>query len=427
MSFKSTTILGTTLLLSICITSGAVQAESLKSAVRRALNTHPEIAALEHNRRAIREELTAAKGLWLPTVDVVGRAGGYIDENTEQEAYDITGILSQPLFDGGRGSSETKRQKQRVKSANSRIKDTANAIALRVAQAYTEVQRSHSVLASSKRNLRALRNIAHLVQRRASGGKGNRAETAQARARIAAAKAAMAEARLRVNDAYALYITVVGKKPYKLTTSAAPVSYLPKSVSQAVRHARSSSPKVVALRHDAQAAKSAIGTAEAVLLPKLNFELSGKYANELKGTSARDLNGRAMVTMRWNLFNGGINRARVREAKFRASESTSLAMVAGRNAEREVRLAWNAMRAARDRSVYLRHQLSANRQALAAQRRQFSIGKRTLLDILDTQNEVFVAETSLKTEIYTARFNTYKVLASMGKLVSALHIALPGS
>lgn len=398
--------------------------ESLKSAVRHTLKTHPELRALFYNKKAIRQELEAARGLWRPKVDVVGKVGGYIDENTKQEYYEVSAVISQPLFDGGRGSYERKRQKARTRSAHNRVLDTANALALRAAQAYTEVQRAHAVAAAAQRNLRALANISYLVSRRVAGGKGNRAEISQARARVAFAKAKLAEARQRVRDAYALYITVVGHRPRKLVTGAPRLNYMPRSLSQAIARARHRSPKILALRHDALAARAAIGTARAATLPKLNLELSGSHANELRGTSPRDLNAKALLVLKWNLYNGGINAARVSEAKFRASESEMLTRAAALNIEREIRLSWSAMLAARDRSVYLRRQLYANRASLAAQKRQFEAGKRTLLDILDTQNEVFTAETAMKTEIYVARYNTYRVLAGTGKLVSSLGLGI---
>lgn len=424
MNRKKLLILCSTLALGAGICNVAM-AESLTSAVRTALSSHPEIIALRNNKNAINQELAAARGLWRPKVDIIASGGGYTNRFTTQETYDISGVISQPLFDGGRADYAIKRQKERARSANSRVADTANAIALRVAQAYTEVQRSHAIAAAAARNLRSLRSIAYLVNRRAAGGKGNRAETAQARARLAAANAALAEARQRVRDAYALYITVVGRRPGKLTTGAPKLSAMPRSLSIAVSHAKRRSPKILALRHDALAAKAAIGGARSVMLPKLNLEVSGKYANELKGTAAKDAHGKAVVVLRWNLYNGGINNARVREAKYRASESRALAQVAGLNIEKEVRLSWSARLAARDRAHYLRRQLIANRSALAVQKRQFEAGKRTLLDLLDTQNEVFTAESALKTEIYVARYNTYRILAAMGRLVSALNISLP--
>ncbi len=425
MALKTGKFIGIAALAALLLSSGSSCAESLKAAVHEALDSHPEIAALGHNQQAISQELEAAKGLWMPKLDIEAKAGGYINEDTESERFELSAILSQPVFDGGRGSSETKRHRERVKSAKGRIADTANAVALRVAQAYTEVQRARAVLNASRQNLKALRNISYLVSRRASGGHGNRAETAQARARIASAKAAETEARQRLGDAYALYIAAVGRPPKKLTTRAAPVTNMPRSLNEAIRRARESSPKISALRHTALAAEAAIGTAKSALLPKFNVELSGNYANRIKYTSSRDIHGKALMVMRWNVFNGGIDTARVREAEYRASESKSLAYAALRNVERDIRFAWNARKAAMARVTYLRRQLAANRSALSAQKGQFTIGKRTLLDILDTQNEVFVSSTSLATAIFSARYNTYKVLAAMGQLVPSLNIALP--
>lgn len=426
ISFRLTTCLIAATFLAAVTSVGSTSAgaESLKSAVRYTLKTHPELRAMFFNKKAITQELEAARGLWRPKVDVVGKAGGYIDENTKQEFYEVSAVISQPIFDGWRGSYERKRQKARSKSAHNRVLDTANALALRVAQAYTEVQRAHAVSVAARRNLRALTNISHLVSRRVAGGKGNRAEISQARARVAFAQVKMAEARQRVRDAYALYITVVGRRPKKLVTGAPRVTHMPKSLTQAIARARRHSPKILALRHDALAARAAIGTARAATLPKLDLEVSGAHSNELRGTSARDLNGKALLVLKWNLYNGGINAARISEAKFRASESELLTRAASLNIEREIRLSWSAMLAARDRSVYLRRQLRANRASLAAQKRQFEAGKRTLLDILDTQNEVFTAETAMKTEIYVARYNTYRVLAGTGKLVSSLGLGV---
>ncbi len=403
--------------------SQGVHAESLKAAIRHALKTHPEIAALRHNKRAIGQELKAAKGLWLPKVDVVAKAGGYTSKDTTQERFEVSTVLTQPLFDGGRGSSERKRQRERVASARARIDDTATAVALRVIQAYTETQRAHATLAAAKRNLRALQNIAWMVRRRASAGSGDAAETAQAASRVAAARAALAEARQKVRDARALYVTTVGHEPRKLSTAAVPARRMPRTLREAIRIALGHAPKLAALKHDAEAARAAIGTAKSALLPRFDLELSGNYANRLKNTSDEVLNGKALVVMKWNLFNGGINAARVSEARARASEARSLAFASALSIERELRFAWNAMQASRQRVRYLRNQLAANRRSLAVQKRQFTMGRRTLLDILDTQNEIFMAEASLNNEVFSGRYNAWKVLAITGRLLPALRLA----
>ena len=424
MAAKTGAALAALAMLAGVVSGSPANAESLKAAVRQALNTHPEIAALRHNKSAIKQELKAARGLWMPKVDVVAKAGGYTDRDTTQERYEVSAVLTQPLFDGGRGSYEQKRQRARVASARSRINDTSSAIALRVAQAYTETQRARAVMAAAGRNLRALQNIAWMVRRRARAGQGDAAEVAQAVARIAAARAALAEARQRLRDAEALYVTVVGHKPGKLPTRAVPANLIPRSLSSAIRVAMRRAPRINALRHDAEAAKAAIGTAKSSLMPRFDLEISGNYANELRHNVSKEvLNGKALVVMKWNLYNGGIDSARVSEAKYRASEARAQTFSAGLNIERELRMAWNAMRAARARSVYLRTRLAANRRSLAIQKQQFTAGRRTLLDILDTQNEIFVTETALNNEIFSGRFNAWKVLAAMGRILPAMHLA----
>jgi len=402
---------------------GGVHAESLKAAIRHALRTHPEISALRHNRRAIRQELKAAKGLWMPKVDVVAKAGGYTSKDTTQERFEVSTVLTQPLFDGGRGSHEQKRQRARVASARARIDDTATAIALRVIQAYSETLRANATLAAARRNLRALRGIAWMVRRRANAGSGDAAETAQASARVAAARAALAEARQKVRDARALYLTTVGHAPRKLSSVAVPARRMPRTLREAIRIAMSHAPKLTALKHDTEAARAAIGTAESALMPKFDLEVSGNYANRLKHTSAEVLNGKALVVMKWNLYNGGINAARVSEAKARASEARSQAFASALRVERELRFAWDAMTAARARVRDLRGQLAANRRSLAVQKRQFTLGKRTLLDILDTQNEIFMSEMALDNAIFSGRYNAWKVMAITGRLLPALRLA----
>ena len=402
---------------------GGAWAENLKAAVRTALKTHPEISAMRQNKAAIGQELKAAKGLWMPKVDVVAKAGGYLHKDTRQERFEVSAVLTQPLFDGGRGRFEQKRQKARVASARARLEDTANAVALRVVQAYMETLRARSVLAAAKRNLAALRKIAAMVRRRARAGQGDAAETAQAAARIAAARAALAEARQRLNDARALYVTVVGHAPRKLAGLPSPGRHMPRSLTAALRLAVRNAPRINALKQDAAAASAAIGSARSALMPRLDLELSGNYVNELEHISPENLHGKAMVVMKWNLFNGGINRARVSEAKYRASEARALTFAAGLDIERNLRLAWNAMVAGRARAAQLRRQLAANRRSLSIQKRQFEAGTRTLLDILDTQNEIFASETALANERTSSRYHAWKVLALAGRLLPALRLS----
>lgn len=415
--------------------AGAAHADDLRSVVERTLQTNPEIQALMSNRRAIEEELEAAKGLGRAKLDVSGKAGYLRQEDDKEGALDdfdddttqgsVSGMIALPVFDGWKTYYEVERQGNRVDSARHRVADTANSLAIQAIQAYLEVQRAGSVLELAEDNHSAHRKILSRVQARVSGGKSPEAELVQARARLASSEAAVVEAKARFIDAQSLFLSVVGEMPGQLSAARAPTGALPATVDEAVSVAIENAPSLVALRHDALAAGAAIGTAEAEFYPKIGLEISATHESSEDGDFGLSNDFSAMLTIKKNLYNGGIDTARVREAQHRRDQAERTAENAGRLIEKEVRLSWLAIISARQRSEAIGHQLNENRQLVEAYTRQFDLGQRSLLDILDIQNEIFVNETTLATERFSGTFNSYRVLAAMGTLVAALDIPLP--
>jgi len=409
--------------------STAARADTLHSVVQEALQTNPELGAIRFNREAIDHELSAARGLGLPTFDIrseIGRrrdslktptGNGIENSDTWHENRNLSMIMSQRIFDGFERTHEVARQKNRVESARWRVADTANSIALRTVQAYFEVQRSIAVLAAAQSNLSSLEALRSRVFARVDAGHGDAAEATEAGSRVANAKAILIEARARLEDAKALFRSVVGRNSGRLAAAQVPLRALPKTVSIAVAEARSAAPSIVATQHDATAAAAAVGSAYSRLYPRLNFEWSTNHGKGVDVENDRDLEHRAMLVVRWNLFNGGINAARIREARARVGEATEIAANTQRIVERETRVSWNAMVAARGRIPALRKQLQLARATRSTYSEQFDTGARRLLDLLDAQSEVFIAEAALRTEEFVGRFNSFRVLAAMGRLV----------
>lgn len=416
------------------IAAPAAVANSLVGVVQEALEGHPELAAIRFNRRAIDNELNAARGLNLPTVDVkadVGRhrefsvtGNGIKDSNDWHDRDGVGTVFSQRIFDGFESQHEIARQKNRVESARWRVNDTANSIALRAVQAYLECNRARAVLSAAEANLEAHRGLLARVRQRADGGMANAAESTEAAARTANAKAIVAEAAARVQDAYALFKSVVGRMPAKLD-AASPARGLPRSVDDAVGEAVQVAPSVVATQFDALAAEAAVGSTYARFSPKLNFEVSTNHGWGLVEDNDKNYDATAMLVVRWNLFNGGIDKARIWEARARAAEADEISANTSRNVERETRISWNALKAASVRVPELREQLSLQRQRRSAYLEQFDVGQRRLLDILDVQNEIFVVNSSLKTEELIGIYSSYRLLAAMGRLVPGLGLDMP--
>lgn len=413
----------------------SASADGLTGVVEEALATNPEIGAIRFNRRAIDHELQAARGLQLPTVDMKSGNGWHenaettaagIKDNNEWHGHnEISGTLSQRLFDGFEARHEIARQEHRVESARWRVNDTANSVALRAVQAYLEMQRSVAVLGAARSNLASLQSLNGRVQERVDAGKGNSSEETEAGSRLANAVALVAEAEGRVHDADALFRSVVGRAPGTLGPVRVPSQALPRSIDDAVGEAIVAAPSVIATQHDTVAAEAAVGSAYSRFSPKLNFELTGTAADGDKEDDDSTGDVRGMFVVRWNLLNGGIDKARVFESRARAWEAHEISANTQRIIERETRVSWNAMVSAQARIPALSRELELNRASRSAYSQQFDAGQRRLLDLLDVQNEVFVAEASLRTEELVSKYNTYRVLASMGRLLPALGLSLP--
>ncbi len=412
-------------------------AESLGSVVRRTLETNPDLKAMGHNRLAIDQDLEAAKGFGLPSVDVRagigqrqteqsatpgGGARGYRERNRGEAGV----VVSQRLFDGHETKSQVERQVNRVNSARSRVADTANAIALQATQSYLEIMRTSRVLAIANANVKTHEFLLDKVKTRVEGGRGPGAETAQATARLQAAKASRVEAQARHKDAESLFRAVVGTAPpRKLEAVNPPVRLLPKSVDIAVAQAQQGAPSIVARMFDSAAAAAAINVARAEFYPKVTAEFSADYTYDVDRTYGRRTDVSGMLVYRQNLYRGGIDTARLREARHRADEASSSADLMRRTVEREVRLSWSALNSAQSRSEIIGRQLAQNRIVIDAYNQQFELGQRTLIDLLDVQNELFVNETTLTTETFVGQFNVFRVLAAMGRLVPALGAEYP--
>jgi outer membrane protein, adhesin transport system len=437
LALETTSRTATGLLLCLfALSPVAASAQALTAVVREAVGANPEVGALRANRRAIDQELEAARGLNRPTVDLSATAGGKIGDipdsrqgrEIRRTGRDRAGAgltVTQNLFDGFEGDSERRRQGERVNSARSRVADTANSIALRTVQAYLEVQRSAAVVDVARQNVAGHGNILAKVKTRSEGGGGTPVDVNVATARLEASKAFLAEAEARNRDAVTLYRTVVGRAPGKLQPVNAPVKSLPRNVDLAVAQAVQIAPSVVAALADTRAAEAAIDTAKSRFYPRLDAQVGVDTSYGLFNRDRSRVDASAMLVLRQNLYRGGIDTARVAEARERSFEAKDAAENARRVVEREVRFAWSAIQSAQARRTALGNQLVQNREAFGGYVQQYELGQRTLIDILDIQNEMFISQTNMVTEEFTGRYSVFRVLAGMGRLLPALGIEGP--
>jgi adhesin transport system outer membrane protein len=133
----------------------------------------------------------------------------------------------------------------------------------------------------------------------------------------------------------------------------------------------------------------------------------------------------ARVVLRWNIFDGGINRAKIQEMVRRASEARFRLHELGRFAEEDVRRAWNSMSTQRKIEGELETQSKVSDDLLLSYREQFNVGRRSLLDVLDAQNTRYNVQVRLETSRFAEQFAEYQVLAATNKLLATMNLATP--
>lgn len=412
----------------------SADAMTLQEAVSLAISTNPEVGQVSNDRRAIDQELRQGRALYYPQIDLRAAAGvEWSDNATTRPAVgndstrtlfrkEASLTLSQLIFDGFFADSEVERQTSRVKSAAHRVQESAEFVGLDAVEAFLEVLRHRERVELAENNVAVHRQRLQQVQARAQAGGGNIADVRQAEARLANAESGLVQTQGNLRDAEALFIRVVGQGPETLEEPAIPADALPGDVEAAVSTAIANSPTVAFARQDVKTAEADVKQQEASLYPDIRLELSGSANDNVDGRRNNEFDASALVVLRYNLYRGGADTARIREFKWRLAEAIDAMHTNERRVSEDARVSWNAIETSRSNVGILQQQVTANERTRDVYRQQFEIGQRGLLDLLDADNELYLASDSLITATYAEIFANYRLLATMGALQRTLGI-----
>jgi adhesin transport system outer membrane protein len=197
------------------------------------------------------------------------------------------------------------------------------------------------------------------------------------------------------------------------------------SEDESVSRGLTTNPKVLLAQADIRVADAEIDKEAAPLYPRLDLEVIGNNNRHNDGREDTTYNATFLLVARYNLYRGGADLARVREFKWRKAEAQEQLRVREREVAEDVRLSWSARQTQRDSIASLNDQVEANQNTRDVYAQQFDIGQRSLLDLLDATNELFLSKNDLITAKYEELFANYRILASQGQLVQALGVAFP--
>jgi adhesin transport system outer membrane protein len=407
----------------------------LQDVVSEALSSNPDVAEARNQWRARREEVRRAEGGFLPSVDLNAGIGYESTDSPSTRARDggsneltrreLGLTVRQMLFDGWGTRSEVERQQARTDSAAARLLAVGETTAMRATEAYVDLLRFGELYAISEESLAIHRRIEEQIRLRSDAGVGRRADYDQVRSRVALAEVNLLAAGVNLRDARTTYKRVVGVVPRgDFEPVEAPVKALPDSVEQVLAGAQRDNPVLQQANADIRAAHAQHEAARQSDYPRFDLELGGNMNNDIDGTEGHADDLSAMVRMRFNLFRGGSDAARKRETAYNINEARDVRDRSLRQLEESIRLAWAAYETTGAQLPLLERQVEAARATRNAYEQQFNIGQRTLLDLLNSENEVLQARQSVVDARADHLLAQFRLLEAMGSLVDYLDVAV---
>lgn len=428
-AFKTTLFLSVAFSLTVFFSATAEASDrkvTLYDTVTTALEYSPRIKVLQTNQEAIGYERDRAKGGYYPQVDV---AFGYGAEahsdtitranDTEHNFYDRMEAsirLSQLLYDGKETTSRVAVEEAKLESAQHRVFDNAEAIALDAIIAHMEVYRQRSLVALAERNVNDHVEILDMLKERQEAGAGSIADVDQTQARLARATASLVATKAALKTAEANYQKLVGKLAGDVEFYVVPPGTLPATLEDAIMLTVDQNPKILALSSNVDEADSRVELSKANFQPKIHAELSSSYEDQVESSETYEHNNQAMLRLRWNVFNGHSDVADRKASMARKMQATANRDDQQDQVIEETRITWAELESAQQQVVAIGDAVLYNQKTLDSYRKQFNVGQRTLLDVLDAHNELFQSSGLLVTAKTNEVIASERLMALAGKL-----------
>jgi adhesin transport system outer membrane protein len=432
LHMKKTFIRFSLLTLASCAAMAQTTSPVVQS-VQKAIEGNPEVAAKFNAFRASNDEIDVASGNWKPHLDASANAGKRTYENTQSVPRDprfyeggVRLELTQLLWDGLATHHEVERLGHAKLERYFDFLDSTEQFAMEAAKAYYDVVRYRKLVALAEDNYIQHKVSFDQVQSRVNAGVGRGVDLEQVVARVALAESNLVTERANLHDVTERYVRIVGSVPPAENVSAVSMArQLPASEQEAMKLAALQSPSVAGAIEGLRAARSAASGRKSAFQPKVEAHVRGAAGHNLDGVLYEKHDATAEIALSWNIFNGGTDSARERQYASLLTQAENLRDKACVDARQTVSIAFNDVKKLNEQLGYLDRNVVSIQKARDAYRQQFDIGQRSLLDLLNSENELYTAKRSYvlaEEDLATAIVRTY---AGMGTLVSSLGLKKP--
>ena len=408
--------------------AAAANVSGLKEAITQGVMISPRVNADWYNFAAKGYAEQSARGSYYPSVDLASRIGRE-DRDTPlidlgDFGYDATQFsITQMLFDGFATRDEVARLGYDKLSQYYNFKRASEEVALEVAVTYLDTVKYQRLVDFARANLQVHRSIHAQIAERAGGGVSQGVDLDQAVARVGLAETNLVIEVANLNDVLNRFQRLVGAYPgANLAVPAVPEGEIPELRGAALEIAYQRSPVINSAIENLRAAQEALNLTNAPMMPRFDLRYRNEVAHDTDSIDGRFSTEAVELVMTYNLFRGGADSARKREYYNLYNAAIEERKQACLNVRQEISNNFNELAALREQVVLTEVSRKAQNATRKAYRDQFDRGRRSLLDLLDSQNEYFDSERSNINAIVDEVASQARTLANMGLLLAALEV-----
>ncbi|QIL86418.1 TolC family outer membrane protein [Vibrio sp. HDW18] len=422
----------TVIALAIALSS-SVAAQTLEQAVAITLASNPELKESFNQFKSRLYDAKASSGAYLPKLDLdagIGYEGINPAQSSGNKSTDLTRkdaslTLTQLIWDGAATLNDMDRTAAEAEADRFQLLADASDMALEVTKIYLDATQAYEVLTLSEKNLAIHKDIYRDIKKRADAGIGSTADVTQVEARLAKAHGNLLAAQNNLFDTYTQFRRIVGQEPLGLEYPRADEDALPLTLEKGLQHAQDNHPVIKVAQADTDAARFQYKQSRGPYYPTLSLEAAQRWRNDADGITGSSDELTAMLRLRYNLYNGGSDRDRSKSAAYQMNRSKDLREKTFRMVEEGFRLAWSALDLTLQQKEFLADHVDSTSKTVVAYRKQYQISQRTLLDLLNTENELFEARKGYLDAKYAEQYAKYRLMNATGNLLDALRVDIP--
>ncbi|MFT7388723.1 MAG: adhesin transport system outer membrane protein [Candidatus Endobugula sp.] len=411
----------------LLLSSLSVNALTLQDAIKDMLANNPDVQAARQEMLAREFEITGAKSGYFPTLNAelgIGRewtrSPSTRDTSVTLTREEAALRLRQTIYDGSATSNEVDRQKARYKSALYTAIDTQENAALRASQAYINVLRQGELLSLLKESLDEHQQIFDQTSLRTERGVGSKADVEQITVRLSLATSNFIAGKNNFLDALSQFQGQIGYIPDASQMEAPASLVLPTSLDESLTIAFDKHPTMKSAAADIEAAEAQYAASKSKRHPKLTLEGDRTWNEDVDGVPADNEDWVIALRLKYNLYNGGKDSARRQQTAELVTQAKDVMRGARWETEEGMRLSWYSYEATQQQMGHLDVHVKSVELVKKAYSQQFDIGRRSLLDLLDTESELVSAKQTYTNTKYDQMYSQIRVLNSSGQLTEAL-------